>query len=218
MATLVALVGMAGFVAVGMPAGESPAAQVAALAAGGTAVYRWGFVFAIVLNLSLVAMVVTLLHALAAWRGLRATDVIGGALMVVYLPLTLAAYATQLTVLPALLEEDPAAAATWLFGAAAAVPTVLDYLGYAVWGIGAVVVAVDLVRRPGRLAAIGWLLAAAGTTSVAGFVGLAAGSGVATALTAVGGALIAPLAGVIAWYGLQAYTSVRTRAAMGGES
>jgi hypothetical protein len=193
-ALLVVLGLMLAFTVAGAPAGETVVARLAALAAGDR-LYRLGFFFASLLPAAMVPLMAGL-ALLADRRDPRARPyALAGALLVAaYAPLSAAAYASQYTVFSWLLERDLTAAATWYFDNEHGAVLTFDLLAYAIWGTGAMLVARPLLSARGVLRALAWTLAASGATSVAAFGLHALDSAAAVPLSAVSGALTAPLA------------------------
>ncbi len=195
--TLALLGAMVALVVLSMPQEPGVDAQVAALA-GDSVLYRLAFVAASLVNPLFVAAL-----ALFSWlehrrRSLRPVEMVGWAFLVAYLPLVLVAYVSQYTVFPALAASDPDMAAMWFFYSETSLAFLIDVVGYAMFGIGAVLISTVLVRRHGIVGWIGRVLLLAGLTSLAGLVGMAMGVDVVAYGTSVGGMLIVPLAVLLA--------------------
>ncbi len=198
-AYLVLVVTMTALNLAAAPSGATMTAKLADLAADDT-LYRWGFVVASLVPVAVVALMTVVALGLAARsQGDGPTEAriaawVGILLVVVYAPLSAAAYASQYTVFSWLLGRDPAAAAFWSFFDRQGLPLTIDLLGYAVWGAGAAVIAWPLLARPGAYRWMGWSLAASGVLSIIAFAAHAAGSGASGPISIASGALTVPFA------------------------
>lgn len=195
-ATLVVLGLMVGFTAAGSPAGDTIAAQLAALRAD-PGLYPWGFFFASLVPAAIVPFTAGV--AVLAWRraagdGARSAVVAGLVLVAAYAPLSAAAYASQYTVFDWMLERDLAAAALWYFNNGDGARLTFDLLAYAIWGTGVLLLAWPLSHSRGALAVLAAALAFSGATSIVAFGLHALGSDIAGAVSVVSGVLIAPAA------------------------
>jgi hypothetical protein len=173
-AYLVLVVLMTIATAFGAPEGETTVAQVADLATDDT-LYRLGFFLASLLPAVMVPfMAVVALGVVAPSQGHGTTEArlcgwAGIALVAAYAPLSAAAYASQYTVFDWLLRRDLAAAAPWYFNNVHGAPYTFDLLAYAIWGLGATIVAWPLLSRRGLLRGTGSLLAVSGVLSMGAF-------------------------------------------------
>lgn len=185
--------------ALGAPEGERTGAQVADLARDDTA-YRLGFFLASLLPAAMVPfMAAVALGVVAPSQGQGTTEarLCGGAgiaLVAAYAPLSAAAYASQYTVFDWLLRRDLAAAAPWYFNNVHGAPYTFDLLAYAIWGLGAAIVAWPLLGRGGLLRAAGWLLAVSGVLSMLAFGLHALESSLASPATLASAVLTVPVA------------------------
>jgi hypothetical protein len=123
---------------------------------------------------------------LCGWAGI--------ALVAAYAPLSAAAYASQYTVFEWLVRRDLVAAAPWYFNNAHGAPYTVDLLAYAIWGLGAAIVAWPLLRRRGALRWMSWTLAASGLLSMAAFGLHALESSLASPATLTSAVLTVPFA------------------------
>lgn len=195
-ATLAVLALMVAFTLAGAPAGDTVAAQLAALR-DDAGLYPWGFFFASLVPAAIVPFMTGV--ALLAWRraegdGARSAVVAGLVLVAAYAPLSAAAYASQYTVFTWLLRRDLAAAALWYFNNSDAAPLTFDLLAYAIWGTGALLLVWPLQRSRGALAVLAAALALSGLLSIVAFGLHALGSDAAGLFATVSGALIVPAA------------------------
>ncbi|HEY5684237.1 MAG TPA: hypothetical protein VIY70_02595 [Acidimicrobiia bacterium] len=195
--TLALLGAMVLLVVASMPQERGTTAQIVGLASD-SLLYRLAFVAAALVNPVFLAAL-----ALFSWlehrrRSLRPVELVGWAFLVAYLPLVLVAYVSQFTVFPMLAGSDPAMAEMWYFYSDTSLPFLIDVVGYAMFGIGAVLISTVLVRRHGIVGWVGRVLLLAGAFSIAGLVGMAAGLEVVAYGTSMGGMLIAPLAILLA--------------------
>jgi hypothetical protein len=195
--TLALMGAMVALVVLSMPSEAGTAAQIAALA-DDSLLYQLTFVAASLVNPMLFGAL-----ALFSWlehrrRSLRPVEMVGWAFLVAYLPLVLVAYVSQFTVFPALAGSDADLAKMWFFYGDASFPYLIDVVGYAMFGIGTVLISSVLIRRRGVVGWIGRVLLLSGVFSVAGLVGLAAGLDMVALGTAIGGMLIVPLAVLLA--------------------
>lgn len=206
LAYLVLVVLMTVATALGAPQGDTVVAQVADLARDDT-VYRWGFFFASLLPAAMVPfMAVVALGVTAQANGEGVTEArlcgwVGIALVAAYAPLSAAAYASQYTVFGWLLRRDLAAAAPWYFNNVHGGPYTFDLLAYAIWGLGAIIIAWPLLRRPGALHWMSWTLVASGLLSMAAFGLHALESDLASAATLTSAVLTVPIALAAIVYG-----------------
>jgi hypothetical protein len=202
--TLVVLVTVV--TALGAPEGETVVAQIADLARDDT-LYRLGFFLASLLPAAMVPfMVVIALGVAAPSQGKGVTEArlcgwTGVALAAAYAPLSAAAYASQYTIFDWLLRRDLVAAAPWYFNNADGAPYTFDLLAYAIWGLGAIIVAWPLLRRPGALHWMSWTLAVSGLLSMAAFGLHALESPLASPATLVSAVLTVPVALAAIVYG-----------------
>ena len=111
-----------------------------------------------------------------------------------YVPLSAAAYASQYTVFDWLLRRDLAGAAPWYFNNAYGGPYTFDLLAYAIWGLGAIIIAWPLLRRSGALHWMSWTLVASGLLSMAAFGLHALESDLASGATLTSAVLTVPFA------------------------
>lgn len=198
-AYIVLLIVMTVLNAAAAPSGETLTAKLADLA-GGDGLYRWGFVAASLVPVVVVALLAVIALGLAApsqgegLTGARLAAWVGVLLVATYAPLSAAAYASQYTVFPWLLRRDPAAAAFWAFANEQGLPLTIDLLAYAIWGAGALIIALPLGVRPGAYRWMGWSLAASGALSVAAFAAHAASWDLAAVLSIASGVLTIPFA------------------------
>lgn len=185
--------------ALGAPEGETTVAQLADLAREDT-VYRLGFFLASLLPAAMVPfMAVVALGVVTPSQGPGTTEArlcgwAGVALVAAYAPLSAAAYASQYTVFDWLLRRDLAAAAPWYFNNVHGAPYTFDLLAYAIWGLGAAIVAWPLLSRSGLLRWTGWLLAVSGVLSMAAFGLHALESSAASPATLASAVLTVPVA------------------------
>jgi hypothetical protein len=204
-AFLVLVTLMAVVTALGAPHGDSVVAQIADLARDDTT-YRLGFFVASLLPAAMVPfMAVVALGVAAPIQGEGLTEArlcgwAGIALVAAYAPLSAAAYASQYTVFEWLVRRDLVAAAPWYFNNAHGAPYTFDLLAYAIWGLGAAIVAWPLLRRRGALRWMSWTLAASGLLSMAAFGLHALESSLASPATLTSAVLTVPFAlGAIAY-------------------
>jgi hypothetical protein len=185
--------------ALGTPPAGPVVAQIADLARDDS-VYRLGFFLASLLPAVMVPyMTVVALGVVAPLQGSGTTEArlcgwAGVALVAAYAPLSAAAYASQYTVFDWLVRRDLAAAAPWYFNNVHGAPYTFDLLAYAIWGLGAAIVAWPLLRHPGLLRWTGWLLAASGVLSMAAFGLHALGSALTSPATVTSALLTVPVA------------------------
>ncbi len=183
----------------GAPEGETTVAQIADLAREDF-VYRLGFFLASLLPAAMVPfMAVVALGVVAPSQGHGTTEArlcgwAGIALVAAYAPLSAAAYASQYTVFDWLLRRDLAGAAPWYFNNVHGAPYTFDLLAYAIWGLGAAILAWPLLSRSGLLRWTGWLLAVSGVLSMAAFGLHALGSALTSPATLASAVLTVPLA------------------------
>jgi hypothetical protein len=205
-AYLVLVVLMTVVTALGTPDGQTTVAQVADLARDDT-LYRLGFFLASLLPAVMVPfMAVVALGVVAPSQGHGTTEArlcgwAGIALVAAYAPLSAAAYASQYTVFDWLLRRDLAAAATWYFNNVHGGPYTFDLLAYAIWGLGAVILAWPLLSSSGLLRWTGWLLAVSGALSMAAFGLHALESSLASPATLASAVLTVPMALVFIVHG-----------------
>jgi hypothetical protein len=205
-AYLVLVVLMTIVTALGAPDGQTTVAQVADLARDDT-LYRLGFFLASLLPAVMVPfMAVVALGVVAPSQGHGTTEArlcgwAGIALVAAYAPLSAAAYASQYTVFDWLLRRDLAAAATWYFSNVHGGPYTFDLLAYAIWGLGAVILAWPLLSSSGLLRWTGWLLAVSGALSMAAFGLHALESSLASPATLASAVLTVPMALVFIVHG-----------------
>ena len=198
-AYLVVVVLMTIVTALGAPEGQTTVAQVADLARD-DALYRLGFFLASLLPAAMVPfMAVVALGVVAPSQGHGTTEArlcgwAGIALVAAYAPLSAAAYASQYTVFDWLLRRDLAAAAPWYFNNVHGAPYTFDLLAYAIWGLGAAIVAWPLLNTSGLLRWTGWLLAMSGVLSMAAFGLHALESFLASPATLASAVLTVPVA------------------------
>jgi hypothetical protein len=205
---LLAAVLMTVLLAVGSPDAGTTSEKLAALSAG-AGMYSWGFVAASLVGPLFVALIVAgILWGRRAELGAR--DAIAVVFLAAYLPLASLAYVSQYTLLPALLEQGSPQAPVWFFGEAASVPYAADLLGYALFGVAAVLLAVPLLSKTGAWKVVGWSLGLSGATSIVGLAGYALGSGLLELGVLVGAVLTVPFAAALA------YLAVRGARADGG--
>ena len=205
-AYLILVLVMTAVTALGAPQGDTVVAQVADLARDGT-VYRWGFFFASLLPAAMVPFMAVLALGVAApaeGEGITEARLCGWAgiaLVAAYAPLSAAAYASQYTVFDWLLRRDLAAAVPWYFNNVHGGPYTFDLLAYAIWGLGAIIIAWPLLRRPGALHWMSWTLVASGLLSMAAFGLHALESDLASAATLTSAVLTVPMALAAIVYG-----------------
>ena len=198
-AYLVLVVLMTVVTALGAPEGDTTVAQVADLARDDT-LYRLGFFLASLLPAVMVPfMAAVALGVVAPSQGHGTTEArlcgwAGIALVAAYAPLSAAAYASQYTIFDWMLRRDLAAAASWYFSNAHGAPYTFDLLAYAIWGLGAAILAWPLMGHPGLLRWTGWLLAASGVLSMAAFGLHAIESSLASPATLASAVLTVPVA------------------------
>jgi hypothetical protein len=185
--------------ALGAPQGDTVIAQIADLSRDDT-VYRLGFFLASLLPAAMVPfMAVVALGVAAPAQGEGVTEArlcgwAGIALVAAYAPLSAAAYASQYTVFDWLLRRDLAAAAPWYFNNLNGAPYTFDLLAYAIWGLGAIIIAWPLLRCSGALRWMSWSLTASGVLSMAAFGLHALESSLATPATLASAVLTVPFA------------------------
>jgi MFS family permease len=199
-AFLFVLVGMVVLTVAGAPTGETATDQLAALRDDAT-LYRWGFVFAALVSPLLVPSLLVALRLRTTRAG--AAELVGSAFLLAYLPLVSFAYATQFALLPRLLAAEAPNTALWFFESDVSLPYFVDLLGYAIFGVGAVVLGFVFARHAGIWRWIGVTLAASGATSIAAFAGYALDVGWLESLTFISGALTVPLAVLLCVAGLR---------------
>jgi hypothetical protein len=154
----------------------------------GLTLYRWGFVGASMLAPTLAAVLVLLVTA-AQVPADSARRWLGTILLAAYVPFATLAYTTQYTVLPGLVEADPAMAALWYLHDAGSIPYALDLTGYAVLGLAVIVLASTLL---GRSRLFGWVaasLVAMGVLSLAALAFHAAGFAMMASVSTAASAL-----------------------------
>jgi hypothetical protein len=155
--------------------------------------YRLVFAAAATLAPALVSMLVLLVWARG--EGFGVLDGLAMLALPAYLVCSSIAYVSQLAMLPRLVELDPTAARVWYFHDPRSIPFALDLLGYAFAGIAMCLIAGASLGHRGILGAVGWVLLAAGATSVGALIARALGSDAATSvLTWTSAALTLPLA------------------------
>jgi len=162
---------------------------------GSSARYRWSFVNASLIAPALITTIVLLFDVPARTRG--RFDIVGTVFLSAYLAVISLAYVSQYTLFPRTLAEDALGARRLYFGDTASVPYMLAMLGYALFGVGAMLLAPPLLGAGGIWVWAGWLLFLSGLTSVVGFVGFAAGAKRVEFLNVIGGVLIVPFAIVV---------------------
>ncbi len=154
--------------------------------------YRVPFVAAALLAPAVVTMLVLLV--VARGEGLGARDLIALLFLPGYLVCSSFAYASQLAVLPRLVELGAVQAAPWYFADPGSIPMAVDLLGYAFLGVAMCLLAFGFLEREGLVQALGVTLLLSGTTSVAAFIALAAGvDALASAFTWTSAAFTLPL-------------------------
>ena len=178
----------------GLVFASSPPAQLLAGLAEfeqGRALYQWGFVGASLLAPTFVSILL-LLVAAAGVPTSSARRSIAGVLLGGYVAFASLAYTSQYTFLPALVDRDPAIAASWYFHDVGSIPYAIDLAGYALLGFAALLLASALAER-GRRWLAGWL-AGMGALSIAAFALHAAGAGtLAGVLSLSSAALTVPI-------------------------
>jgi hypothetical protein len=172
----------------GLVAVSAPPARLLDDLAGfeqGLTAYRLGFVGASLLAPCIVTLLVLLLAAAEVSPG-SVRRWIGSLLVAAYVPLATIAYTSQYAFLPRLVARDPAAAAPWYFHDVDSIPYGLDLAGYALLGLGAIVLA-GTIAEQGRRWLAGWLVTM-GTLSVVAFalyaVGLDTSAGILSVTSA----------------------------------
>lgn len=193
---LVVLLGMIVCGALGTPQGSTPLVQLHGLVHTHAA-YNGTFMFASTIPV-FALMVTGLLVALGARAFEQRNDLaelarLGMLILAAYAPLSAAAYASQYTVLPALLVQEPASALPWFFYAPGSAVLTMDLLAYAILGVGWCLVAPLMLAGQGAWQVVGWSLSVSGITSIAAFLLHVAGSGAATQLSTFSGACCVPL-------------------------
>jgi hypothetical protein len=140
--------------------------------------YQWGFVLATLLPvflLPLTAGVAFYLRPAAARSGDTTSPsgpglgAVGALFVAAYAPLSALAYATQYTVFPNMLAKNFQEAEVWYFGAHGSLPLTVDMLAYALFGVGALLIAVPMLGERGALSVAAWSLAVSGALSIAAF-------------------------------------------------
>src|SRR5215213_3854740 len=109
--------------------------------------YRWTFVNASLIAPALITSIVLLFDVPARAPG--RFDVIGTVFLSAYLAVISVAYVSQYTVFPMLLAGDGAGARRLYFADPASVPYMGAMLGYALFGIGAMLLAAPLIAADG---------------------------------------------------------------------
>lgn len=190
LAVLVASMGMIASIAVASPAPDLPTQ----LATGESlAPYRLGFVFASLLAPAFVATIVLLLAA-RGWEAIRTVDRLGLLFLPAYAVCSTIAYTSQYLVLPALIDRDVDAAGIWYFHDERSIPFALDLTGYMLLAIALGLLSFGFLSWSGIWRWIGLAMLAVAATSAAAFVLLAVDvRSAAGTLSAVSGALTAPL-------------------------
>jgi hypothetical protein len=180
------------------PEGDNLLLQLAKLADDSTA-YQWGFVLAAVVPV----LAVMLTAGVGVWLVSRGSGGVSGAgylglvgafLVAAYAPLSAVAYVSQFTILPKQLAANFQDAQTWYLGYQGSIPLTMDMLGYALYGAGAILIAVVLVRRPAPLAWAGWSLLLCGVLAVLAFILHVLDNDAARITSVVSGALTIPFA------------------------
>lgn len=164
----------------GAPAEETIQAQLASLSRNMT-LYKLGFASAFMTGLGQAGILLLLAWSVVGSRLRGVADLLGAGLALPYLVLVSIAYSSQFALLPSLLREfgpaDPLTRS--LYFNAGTLSFSLAVLGYAFWGISAILIATKFVSRTGLYRAVGWTMALAGLANITGFLGHATGSGIA---------------------------------------
>ena len=160
-----------------------------------SAAYRWNFVNASLIAPPMVTMLVLIRDVPP--RGPGILDGAGTAFLIAYLALITPTYASQYTVLPAVLRKGSAAAWHLYFGDPESLSYFLGLLAYGLFGVGASLLAPPLVGAGGVWTWAGWTLLGSGVSSILGFAGYAAKSKALEFLNVVGGVLTIPFAALV---------------------
>ena len=198
---LVIFVLMTGVHFVARPEGDQMVIQLGDLADKST-LYQTGYVLATLLPLAglLLTAGVGLLIRPQYWapsdRSERVLGFVGSLFVLAYAGLSGFAYVSQWTILPRRLADNFQDAERWYysFDAVDSLPLSLDLLAYALFGVGAVLIAARLLYERSPLNWASWALAACGLTNIAAWLLRVADVGAAATASLVGVALTIPFA------------------------
>jgi hypothetical protein len=201
LAYLAIFVLMTGVHFVARPEGDQMVVQLGDLADKST-LYQTGYVLATLLPLAglLLTAGVGLLIRPQYWapsgRSERLLGLIGSLFVLAYAGLSGFAYVSQWTILPRRLADNFQDAERWYysFDAVDSLPLSLDLLAYALFGVGAVLIAARLLYERSPLNWASWALAACGLANIAAWLLHVADVGAAETASLVGIALTIPFA------------------------
>jgi hypothetical protein len=201
LAYLTIFVLMTGVHFVARPEGVQMVVQLGDLADKST-LYQTGYVLATLLPLAglLLTAGVGLLIRPQNWapsdRSERVLGFVGSLFMLAYAGLSGFAYISQWTILPRRLADNFQDAERWYysFDAVDSLPVSLDLLAYALFGVGAVLIAARLLYERSPLNWASWALAACGLTNIAAWLLHIAEVGAAETASLIGVALTIPFA------------------------
>lgn len=201
LAYLAILVLTTGIHFVARPEGDQMAVQLGDLADKST-LYQTGYVLATLLPIAALLLTagVGLLMRPQYWapsdRSERALGLIGSLFVLAYAGLSAFAYISQWTILPRRLADNFQDAERWYysFDALHSLPLSLDLLAYALFGVGALLIAARLLFERSPLNWTSWVLAACGLTNIVAWLFHVADVGAAETASLVGIVLTIPVA------------------------
>ena len=191
--------------------------------------YQTGYVLATLLPLAALLLTagVGLLIRPQYWalsdRSERVLGFVGSLFVLAYAGLSGFAYISQWTILPRRLADNFQGAARWYYnfdarhslpGTPDSLPVSLDLLAYAIFGVGALLIAVRLIFERSPLNWASWALAACGLTNIAAWLLHVADVGAAETASLVGIALTIPFALGIFLFSQQAAVEVVSEEAL----
>jgi len=165
-------------------------------------IYKLQFFFALLLGPSIIYLMFSQLDKYS--HNDKIVLRIGFVFITGYFVLNSIAYASQIIILPKLIEADFIDQATvWYFNSSTSVTYFIDQMGYCFWGIGAIILFIRFLKERGIIKYLSLIYTVSGILSIIAFFGLIIDNELMNSMTLYSGLVLIPIGIMTLIWGLK---------------